>query len=190
MSDRAYCFTGFAAYCYYLVVADTIASRLYRFDTTAVIFTSVPITLHALASNATFTTDAVYAPPKYGGTVMLVPDDTYQGIGGVAVFQSNDGCASATLLGEIPNNFSVATYGVPSATVQIAQSTLRWKRSFLIRVLLVWRARGQVPRLWILRMRWTIWFVVIRAESEPLVEVWKNCSVWLPKENTDIVPAL
>jgi hypothetical protein len=70
----------------------------------------------------TFTTDAVYAPPKYGGTVMLVSDDTYQGIGGVAVFQSNDGCASATLLGEIPNNFSVATYGVPSASVQIAQS--------------------------------------------------------------------
>ena len=39
MSDRAYGFRGFAAYCNYLIVADTIASRFYRFDTTAVIFT-------------------------------------------------------------------------------------------------------------------------------------------------------
>jgi hypothetical protein len=39
-------------------------------------------------------------------------------------------------------------------------------------------------------MRWTIWFVAIRAESEPLVEAWENCYVWLLKESTDKTPAL
>jgi hypothetical protein len=52
---------------------------------------------------------------------MLVSDDNYQGIGGIAVFQSTQGWQSTMFLGEIPNDSSLAVNGAPTATVQISE---------------------------------------------------------------------
>jgi hypothetical protein len=70
ISDHTYGFTSLAAYCNYLVVADTGTSRLYRFDATASTPTQVPITLRGLAANTAFTFNAAYALPKQSDTMV------------------------------------------------------------------------------------------------------------------------
>ena len=62
--------------------------------------------------------------PKYGDAVMLVSDDTYQGIGGVALFpiERQLGLGDGFVRDSEQFLDHDVTYGVPSATVQTAQS--------------------------------------------------------------------
>jgi hypothetical protein len=106
--------SGLAAKDWILLGGDSNSGQICRFDMRAEKGVPVPV---PVTPNHTFgACDAVYFPPKYEGTVLLVSE----GLAGVSVFRSKDGeWKSAEYLGIVP--WTDPTLFV-TAVVQIGES--------------------------------------------------------------------
>jgi len=107
--------SGLAAKDWILLANDKNSGQLWRFDMRDKkgAPTPIPLTPNTVIGEGGVT-DAIYLPPKYGGTVLLVAEDLL----GIKVFRSKDGkWKKAEYLGlvpgtDIPNLFVVASVQV------------------------------------------------------------------------------
>ena len=106
-----------------LIVSDAISKSFVTFDTTLAKATAKHVPPANLPTNYTaLLCDALYAPPRYGGSVALCSVDFYKGTGGISVYQSRDGWTTAEYMGLILNTDPSAVGTAPTATVEIAGS--------------------------------------------------------------------
>jgi hypothetical protein len=89
---------GIAALGWLLLAQGDASGKIWRFDLKAE--KGVPYAIPVTSGNHSFgASDAIYLPPKYSGTVLLVAEDTI----GISVFRSKDAkWDSAEFLGLIP----------------------------------------------------------------------------------------
>ncbi|KAI0004063.1 hypothetical protein F4779DRAFT_78063 [Xylariaceae sp. FL0662B] len=91
--------------------------QIYRFDMTAE--SGTPVLVPKTPDTAITSLDAIYLPPKYGGSVLLVSEHDR----GVSVLRSKDGTwERAEYLGLIPNDPSLDEGAAVTAPVEIAGS--------------------------------------------------------------------
>ncbi|KAF2192277.1 hypothetical protein K469DRAFT_653632 [Zopfia rhizophila CBS 207.26] len=91
--------------------------RLVRFDMTQA--KGTPVAVHLTPAKSISGSDAIYLPPKYNGTVLLVAING----AGVEVLRSKDGkWTEAEDLGQVSNIVAAANGGIVTATVQVGQS--------------------------------------------------------------------
>ncbi|KAI5859531.1 hypothetical protein GGS23DRAFT_600232 [Durotheca rogersii] len=123
IDHTVYGLTGFAAAGDILLASDiknnsASGGSIYRFDLAAE--EGVPVVVPRTPEDPILSFDAIYLPPKYGGTVLLISEHER----GVSVLRSADGrWEAAEYLGLIPNDLSlVDDGGANTATVEIAGS--------------------------------------------------------------------
>ena len=121
-SDKSYGFGGIFSVGDKLIVSDTVSQGLVTFDTSKSQTEAVYVKPKNLPANYAPFADGFYAPPKYGGRIALWSDDFVNGIGGIVVYSSLDNWRTASYLGLIPNNDTVAVGSAPTATVEITGS--------------------------------------------------------------------
>ncbi|KAI6084910.1 hypothetical protein F4821DRAFT_163937 [Hypoxylon rubiginosum] len=110
--------TGFAATGEILLASDAMnntgSGEIVKFDMTADVGT--PVIVPRTPNEEILSLDAVYLPPKYGGTVLLVSEHDR----GVSVLRSADGkWETAEYLGRISDYASLSEGAVNTATVEI-----------------------------------------------------------------------
>ncbi|RMD39536.1 hypothetical protein DV735_g5603, partial [Chaetothyriales sp. CBS 134920] len=100
-----------------VLLANAASGQIYRFDLTQ--DKGEPV-LVPITPNVTYLdTDAIYAPPKYGGKVLLVSSH----LSGIQVLRSEDGWQTAEYLGTVPNPSSAVDAGFQvTAAVQIGSN--------------------------------------------------------------------
>ncbi|KAI1074904.1 hypothetical protein F5B20DRAFT_425300 [Whalleya microplaca] len=114
--------TGFAATGDILLASDAenntaSGGQIYRFDMAA--DKGTPVLVPKTPDTIITSLDAIYLPPKYGGTVLLVSEHER----GVSVLRSKDGkWESAEYLGRVPNDPSLDAGALVTAPVEIAGS--------------------------------------------------------------------
>jgi hypothetical protein len=91
-------------------------AAIFRFDMRDPLPQPTPVPL--TPSTPLGLSDAIYLPPKYGGTVLLVSLDLI----GVTVLRSTDGWVTAEQLGTIESDFAIANAQDLPATFQIGQN--------------------------------------------------------------------
>lgn len=90
---------------------------LIKFDMTAT--KGIPVTVPITPPRSISGSDAIYLPPKYNGTVLLVAVDA----SGVEVLRSKDGSwTAAEGLGQVSNKVPAANGGFVTGSVQVGQS--------------------------------------------------------------------
>ncbi|KAF2461912.1 hypothetical protein BDY21DRAFT_295334 [Lineolata rhizophorae] len=110
-------FSGLAVTGDVLLANDNNIGEIVRFDTTAA--QGTPTVVPHTPNTQISASDAIYLPPKYDGTVLLVAENS----AGVSVLRSQDALwTEAEYLGLIPNNSPDASGGILTATVQIGES--------------------------------------------------------------------
>lgn len=115
-NTRTLGYDGIVAYGDTLILVDQMTNTLIKFDTRAT--TPAPVQIPLSPTGSINGSDAIYLPPKYGGTVLLIAKDTV----GIAVVRSQDHWATAEYRGLIPNNSTYAEGAYVTATVEIAGS--------------------------------------------------------------------
>ncbi|KAH8897993.1 hypothetical protein GQ53DRAFT_712506 [Thozetella sp. PMI_491] len=98
-----------------LLANDNASGELYRFDMSQA--QGTPTLVPRTPSNTTMgTTDAIYLPPRYGGTVMLAAAD----LDGTLVLRSTDQWKTAQQFSHISDNVTAAQGGFVPSNIEIA----------------------------------------------------------------------
>jgi hypothetical protein len=112
-TDRVFGTAGLARTGNVLLANDNSQNAILRFNTLAA--KGVPTLVNITPAGTSVSgSDAIYLPPKYLGTVLLVAVDAT----GIVVLRSRDGWHNAQYLGTVPNTGG----GFATAAVQIGQS--------------------------------------------------------------------
>lgn len=98
------------------MIVNTFDGQIFRFDTAA--DKGTPVAVPRTPNTPMTDGDAIKLPPKYGGKVALIAEDSV----GIVVLKSDDGWKTAKYLGLIPNNSTAAAGGASTAALEIAGS--------------------------------------------------------------------
>jgi hypothetical protein len=118
-------FSGLAAIGDILLSNDNAAKQIVRFDMTAE--KGTPVLVPRIPSTALSASDAIYLPPKYKGTVLLVAENSK----GITVLRSKCGTwTTAEHLGTVPNTSPEASGFIVTAAVQIGNKLFMIEEAF------------------------------------------------------------